>query len=148
MKLTFATIISAFVCISGCAITPWPHTANATPHVRGSIEDAGKPLPNALVRVATGTNEDPCAGKAVEATTGSDGVFEVEPVKELQLFLVMMAHAFIPWNLCYKDDGEWVLLTSVEEYALVDTGPVGVQVVRCDLRSTTNNRCEITWKED
>src|SRR5262245_31707005 len=88
------------VMASACAITPWPHTANLTPMVRGTTESAGKPLANAPVRVATGADDDACGGAVSETATDPDGAFTAEPVTELRSAVVAKAYAFFPWSLC------------------------------------------------
>jgi hypothetical protein len=45
----------------------------------------------------------------------------------------VMAHKDFPWSLCRKDHGNWVPLVSQHDHTLVDTGPIGVQEVQCDL---------------
>lgn len=145
MKNALLTIAGALICLSGCAVMPWPHTANVTPHVRGVLLDSGQPLQGAEIRVVAGAEEGLCLGRATEARTSADGSFEVESVKELRMFVVMMAHSSIPWSLCYRNRGNWVLLASEEEYTLADTGPIGVQVVQCDLNSGEVKKCDITW---
>lgn len=127
---------------------PWPHAANVTPKVQGIITQAGRPLPDVSVRVASGVGDDPCAGKGGETKTRVDGSFEIEPVTEVRFLVVMMGHAFIPWNLCYRDEAAWTLLASEKEYSLVDTGPIGVQVVACDIGDAEKAVCDIEWKEE
>lgn len=136
------------VIASGCSVMPWPHSANVTPKVRGSIEHGGKPLPNIPVRVAAGAKDDVCAGRLAEASTGPDGLFVVEPATEFRFFVVVMAHTFFPWSFCYGDGRQWTALLTKKEYALVDSGPVGVQVVRCDLSRPMDQRCEVTWGKE
>ena len=127
---------------------PWPHMANATPELRGTLNNGGNAAANVPVRVATGDEGNACTGKISEASTKADGSFVVEPVREFRYFMVVMAHTFFPWSLCYKNAGEWVVLASEKEYSLVDSGPVGVQVAQCDLSGTTPKRCALKWQSE
>jgi hypothetical protein len=146
MKRALGIAIAA-ISVAGCSIMPWPHTANVTPKVRGTIERGGKPLANAQIRVATGAKDDVCAGASSESATGPDGAFAVEPVTEFRLLLVVMAHTFFPWSLCYRDGAKWTALSIKKEYALVDSGPVGLQVVRCDVSRIEGEQCQVKWQE-
>ena len=58
-----------------------------------------------------------------------------------------MGHTFFPWNLCYRESDHWTVLATEKEYTLADSGPIGVQVVRCELDRRPNQKCQITWKE-
>jgi hypothetical protein len=147
MKLAGALIVAA-ICLPGCAIMPWPHMASATPRVRGTLNTDSKPVGAAALRVATGADGNPCAGKTAETSTNADGTFSVEPVREFRLLMVMMAHTFSPWSLCHKHGESWTVLVSGKEYSLVDTGPVGVQVAKCDLARSTDRRCQLTWEKE
>jgi hypothetical protein len=133
----------AVMAASACSITPWPHTANLTPTVRGTIESAGRPLANAPVRVATGAKDDACAGAISETATDPDGAFTAEPVTELRSVVVAKAYGFFPWSLCYRDGAKWTALSTRSEYALVDSGPTGSRVVRCDVSRAAAEKCEV-----
>ena len=129
--------------LTGCAILPWPHTANVTPKVKGLLMDAGDVISDVHVRIASGTEDDPCSGRIAESITDSTGRFLIEPVKEFQLVIRIMAHTFFPWNLCHKSNDQWYLLTTQMNYTLVDTGPLGVQVVSCDLGISGKDKCNV-----
>ena len=145
----YCTLRVLIVCTaSGCAVIPWPHMANTTPKVRGSINSDGKPAVEMQVRVAAGNSGDPCAGQSVDAVTGQGGEFEVEPSREVRLLAVVMAHTVYPWSLCYRDGGRWIALVSEREYSLADTGPVGTMVARCELAAASVPRCEIASLKD
>jgi len=111
--------------------------------VRGTIESAGKPLANAPVRVATGAEDDACAGSISETATDADGAFTAEPVTELRTAVVAKAFGFFPWGLCYRDGAKWTALSTRSEYALVDSGPTGLRLVRCDVSRVTGEKCEV-----
>jgi len=111
--------------------------------VRGTIERAGEPLANAPVRVATGADDDACAGATSETATDSDGAFTAEPVTELRTAVVAKAFGFFPWSLCYRDGDKWTALLTRSEYALVDSGPTGLRVVRCDISRAIEEKCDL-----
>jgi hypothetical protein len=128
---------------SACSITPWPHTVNLTPMLRGTIGNAGKPLANAPVRLATGAEDDPCARAISGTATDPDGAFTAGPVTELRLTVVAKAFGFFPWSLCYRDGAKWTVLSTRSEYALVDSGPTGLRAVRCDVSRAAGEKCEV-----
>lgn len=127
---------------------PWTHMANATPQIRGTLSIEGKPLGNVPLRLATGVEGNPCAGKSTETSTNTDGTFAVASIQEFRFLMVMMAHSFFPWSLCSKREGNWTALVVGKEYALVDSGPVGVQVVKCDLANSPDLQCQLTWEKE
>lgn len=143
MKVIRALVVIGAVLLSGCGILPWPHKANTTPAVQGTLYDGDRPLVGSEVRIATGTEQDPCGGTTVDSRTEPDGAFSVPALTNVQLFSVPMAHSVFTWHLCYKEQSAWKWLSSAKRYTLVDTGPYGMETMHCNVARAGEDKCQV-----
>jgi hypothetical protein len=134
--------VALSLAIAGCV--PWPHRANITPGVAGSLTSAAQPVPAADLRlVASADDGSPCEGESRAFKTTRDGQFYGEPLHTFSWFMVVMGHGFFPWALCIQDQEQWVPLHAEKTYTLVDTGPAFLVDMEC-VKGTAGWSCKAT----
>jgi hypothetical protein len=69
--------------IAGCA--PYPHRVVRVPEIRGTLVDAGVPIPDAIVLVAQ-SRDDPCGNASNQGKTNARGEFLISEKSETKLF--------------------------------------------------------------
>lgn len=126
-------VIFILFALSMTACIPWPHRANVTPPMNGTVVNAGVPVTGLPIRIVEITAEASCSGRFVETVTSQQGAFSVAPVREWRGFIHMMAHRVFRYAVCAQGDQGWEHLGTFSGYTLVDSGPWWRSVVKCEL---------------
>ncbi len=138
MNTAQAIALLSAVGLSACV--PFPHRANLTPGVSGSITANGAPVSSTRVRLVASENPNsPCNGESREFQTTNAGLFYGAPVRTFSWVMVVMAHRQFPWALCIENQDQWVPVHQDRIYTLVDTGPAILVEMQC-----TNQ--EVSWQ--
>jgi hypothetical protein len=69
--------------IAGCA--PYLHSVVRVPEIRGTLADAGVPIPDAVVLIAQ-KRDDPCGDASIQGRTNARGEFLVSEKIETEFF--------------------------------------------------------------
>jgi hypothetical protein len=77
----------------------------------------------------------------------ASGRFQLCPIPDFQMFLLMMAHRYFRWNVCTSQGGTWTLVQRSSRYTLADAGPREIERIECDL-SGGEVRCSRTTDID
>ena len=119
------------------ACIPYPHRANLTPGVTGSLKASDGSISGRALRLVAATESvRSCDGDHREFKTAADGSFYIAPVRTFSMVMVVMGHSFFPWALCIEDEGRWSPIHTGKIYTLVDTGPAMLIDMECSQEKT------------
>jgi hypothetical protein len=122
---------SATTLLSACTTFPFPHRANVTPDVVGVIEQGTQTFPARSASVCESERGRCCTGRFSAEAPLRNGSFNVSALRETRFFVSMMAHRRFYWCLALRSEDSEYLVGPFSDYALVDSGPVGIGNVSC-----------------
>ena len=120
------------LCVLLCGCVPWPHRANLTPGVAGTLVVQGQLQADVPLRVVASEPGAPCEGESREFRTTDEGTFYGSPVRTFNMFMMVMAHRRFAWALCAQQGPAWTPLYQDETYTLVDSGPWFLVEMDCE----------------